>query len=174
MKKFSIALLFLFNLAAFPASAADAPASDASIKQLIEITNSKKMLDGLMPQMDAMMKSSMQQALAGNKMTAEQEAVVLEMQKELATLLKNEMTWETIEPMFLEIYKKSFTQKEIEGMLSFYQSPAGQAVIKKMPLVMQMTMQMMERRMAVMMPKLEKISAESVEKLKKVSEQPKG
>lgn len=174
MKKFSIALLFLFHLAAFPALAADAPASDASIKRLIEITNSKKMLDGVMSQMDAMMKPSMQQALAGQKMTAEQETVLLEMQKELTTLLKNEMTWETLEPMFLEIYKKSFTQKEIDGMLSFYQSPAGQAVIKKMPLVMQMTMQMMENRMAVLIPKLEKISAESVEKLKKVSEQPKG
>lgn len=174
MKKFSIALLFLFHLAAFPALAADAPASDASIKRLIEITNSKKMLDGVMSQMDAMMKPSMQQALAGQKMTAEQETVLLEMQKELTTLLKNEMTWETLEPMFLEIYKKSFTQKEIDGMLSFYQSPAGQAVIKKMPLVMQMTMQMMESRMAVLIPKLEKISAESVEKLKKVSEQPKG
>lgn len=174
MKKFSIALLFLFNLAAFPALAEDAPASEPSIKRLIEITNSKKMLDGVMSQIDAVMKSSTQQALAGQKMTAEQEAVLFEMQKELTTLLKNEMTWETLEPMFLEIYKKSFTQKEIDGMLSFYQSPAGQAVIKKMPFVMQTTMQMMQSRMAVLMPKLEKISAESVEKLKKIPEKPKG
>jgi hypothetical protein len=174
MKKFSVALLFLFHLAAFPALAADAPASDASIKRLIDIVDSKKMLDSVMSQMDAMMKTSTQQALAGQKMTAEQEAVMLEMQNELNTLLKNEMTWETLEPMFLEIYKKSFTQSEIDGMLSFYQSPAGQAVIKKMPLVMQTTMQMMERRMVVLMPKLEKISTDSIAKLKKVSEKPKG
>lgn len=38
--------------------------------------------------------------------------------------------------MMIGIYLQSFTQKDVDGMLRFYKSKAGQAVIAKMPVVM--------------------------------------
>nr|WP_276510032.1 DUF2059 domain-containing protein [Niveibacterium umoris] len=75
--------------------------------------------------------------------------------------------------MFLDIYQKTFTQKEVDGMLSFYKSPAGQAVIKKMPQVMQASMQIMQARMSKLVPQIQQITAEGAEKMKALSAQPK-
>ena len=60
------------------------------------------------------------------------------------------------------IYKQSFTQKEVNGMLDFYKSEPGQAVIAKMPLVMQNTMQAMQARMNTTFPKLQKLQQDAI------------
>jgi uncharacterized protein len=167
-----LALALCLSAAMLPATAADKPASEASIKRLMEVSDSKKLVDNVMLQMDSMMKASMQQALADQALTAEQEKVMLETQEKLAGVVKDEMKWETLEPVFLDIYQKTFTQKEVDGMLAFYKSPAGQAVIKKMPQVMQTSMQIMQERMSKLVPKIQEISTEGAEKMKAVSPQP--
>lgn len=174
MRIAQLALALFLCATVLPASAADKPASEASIKRLMEISDSKKLVDSVMLQMDSMMKTSMKQALAGQALTAEQEKVMLETQEKLASVMKEELKWEAIEPMFLDVYQKTFTQQEVDGMLSFYSSPAGQAVIKKMPLVMQTSMQIMQAHMSKLMPKIQQISAEGAEKMKSLSPQPKG
>ncbi|GAA5177006.1 hypothetical protein GCM10025771_13350 [Niveibacterium umoris] len=173
MRIAQLALALFISVAVLPATAAEQPASEASVKRLIEITNSKKLVDNAMLQMDAMMKASMKQALADQSLTAEQEKVMIETQEKLAGLVKEELKWEMLEPMFLDIYQKTFTQKEVDGMLSFYKSPAGQAVIKKMPQVMQASMQIMQARMSKLVPQIQQITAEGAEKMKALSAQPK-
>ena len=64
------------------------------------------------------------------------------------------------------IYRNTFSQAEVDGMLGFYRSPAGQAVIAKMPLVMQNTMQSMQGRMAVMMPRIQELQRDTVARLR--------
>ena len=120
------------------------------------------------------MKSSIKQAVAGQSLTPEQEMVKLEMQGKMAAMLREELSWESLEPMYIEIYRKTLTQREVDGMLSFYTSPAGRAVILKMPLVMQSTMQAMQGRMSTFMPKIQQLCAEGAEKMKNVSPQQNG
>lgn len=172
MRIAQLALAFFLSATVLPATAADKPASEASVKRLIEVTNARKLIDGVMQQMDEVMRASMKQATAGQTLSAEQEAVLLEMQAKLSSTVKEELTWDALEPMFLDIYQTSFTQKEVDGMLAFYKSPAGQAVIKKMPQVMQTTMQVTQARMSKIIPKLQQITAEGAEKMKAVSPQP--
>jgi hypothetical protein len=68
--------------------------------------------------------------------------------------------------MFIDIYKRSFTQGEIDGMLSFYKTDAGKALISKMPVVMQNSMQAMQSKMATTMPQIQQLQRETIEKLK--------
>jgi len=157
-----LSLCIVFN----PVFAAEKEASDASIRELLEVTQSKKMLDGMMAQMDSVMQRSMQQSLHGVTLTDEQQKIMNEMQAKTMALLKKEMSWDSMEPVLVDIYKRSFTQPEVNGMLDFYKSPAGQAVIAKMPLVMQNSIQMMQNKMSTMMPKLQQLQQETMERLK--------
>jgi len=50
-------------------------------------------------------------------------------------LVKEELNWATFEPMMVEVYRNTFSQHEVDGMLTFYRSEAGQAVIAKLPTV---------------------------------------
>lgn len=162
---FKLVLLSLF-LVINPAFAADNEASDASIRELLEVTQSKKMLDGVMAQMDSLMQRSMQQSLQGATLTEEQQKIMNEMQAKMVVLLKEEMSWDSMEPALIDIYKRSFTQPEVNGMLDFYRSPTGQAVIAKMPVVMQNSMQLGQSKMRTMMPKLQQLQQETMARLK--------
>ena len=52
-------------------------------------------------------------------------------------------------------------------MLAIYKTTAGQAVIKKMPLVMQRSIAMMQEIMSPMMPKMQAIVRDAMRTLKK-------
>ena len=158
--------ILLAYVAMCPAIAAEAPASETSVRELLSITQSQKLLDGTMGQVDAMMQRSMKQALAGQTLTADQQRIMDNMRTKMIALFREDMKWEMLEPMFIDVYKQSFTQKEVDGMLDFYKSEPGQAVIAKMPLVMQNTMQAMQGRMAVMLPKLQQLQQDAIAELK--------
>jgi len=158
--------ILLAYVAMCPAIAAEAPASETSVRELLTITQSQKLVDGTMGQVDAMMQRSMKQALAGQTLTADQQRIMDNMRTKMIALFREDMKWETLEPMFIDVYKQSFTQKEVDGMLDFYKSEPGQAVIAKMPLVMQNTMQAMQGRMAVLLPKLQQLQQDAIAELK--------
>ena len=162
-------LLASMLIAIAPLSAKAQQASESSVRELMEVTKSRQMLDEMWGQMDAFLQEAMRQALAGKTPTPEQQVAFDEMSTKLVALLRAEMTWELLEPRFLELYQQTFTEEEVAGMLEFYRSPAGQAVIDKMPQVMQRSLGMMHDITQSMMPKLRQIQAETIEKLKQGS-----
>lgn len=148
------------------ASAAEVPASAASIKEVLSVTDVKAMLDKMWPQIDAMMSTQIQQCLKGQVLSANQQEALNQMRGKMIASMKDELSWEKMEPLYIEVYQKSFTQDEIDGMLAFYKSPAGAAVVKKLPVVMQETMIAMQQRIGPMMQRMQKDTQESVGKLK--------
>ena len=159
------AALFL-ALSMHPALGAETRASDASIRELLTVSQSKKLVDGAMGQMDTMMQASMKQALAGKAIPPNQQKILDDMRPKMLALVTEELKWEILEPMFIDIYRQSFSQTEIDGMLAFYKTPAGQAVIAKMPLVMQGTMKSVQARIMAIMPRLQQLERETIAQLR--------
>ena len=144
---------------------ADEAASEASIRTIMEVTHTKELLESAAAQLDGSVQSSMQQALAGQQISAEQQAILDEMRTKIVKLFGDALQWNQLEPVFIDIYRRTFTQSEIEGMLSFYKTDAGKALIAKMPLAMQNSMQAMQARMATIMPQVQQLQKETFEKL---------
>ncbi|MES2822615.1 MAG: DUF2059 domain-containing protein [Pseudomonadota bacterium] len=145
---------------------AETKPSDASLDELLTITDSQKLIDGMWPQMDAMLKTSEKQALGEVTLNEEQQKISDKTQEKMATLFKEEFAYDKMKPMIIKIYKESFSQEEIDGMVTFYKSKAGKAVIKKMPTVMQSTMANVQAQMSQIIPKLQKIQQESIDEIK--------
>lgn len=163
MKKLiAITGLCLISMTAF----ADSKPSDASLNELLTITDSKALIDGMWPQVEAMMNNAAKQAVGSSTLNSEQEKVMQEANAKVAAVFKEEFSYEKMKPMMINIYKESFSQDEVDGMISFYKSAAGQAVIKKMPVVMQSTMTNVQTQMSSIMPKIQKIQQEAVEQVK--------
>lgn len=162
MKRYAFALittlLSSFTFAATP--------SEDSLRELMRITDMPRMLESSMAQVDAVMETTMQQALAGQEISAADQKVLQEMQGEMVALLKEEMSWAQLEPVFMQIYSDSLSQSEVDGMLEFYRSDAGKAVIAKMPVIMQNSMQLMQQKMGSMMPKMQEIQQAAITKIK--------
>src|SRR5262249_16135383 len=131
------------------------------------------LIDGMYAQVDATMQKSIQDALGGQQLTPEQQKIFDDMRARMIVILKDTMNWETLEPMFIDLYKKTFPQQEGDGMPAFYKSNAGKAVIAKLPLVMQNTMGMMQNRLAAMMPKVQQLQQETMAQLRDTAPKPK-
>ena len=58
------------------------------------------------------------------------------------------------------------TQKEVDGMIAFYKTEAGIAVIEKMPQVMQLSMELVMELMQKISPRIQQISVDATNKLK--------
>ncbi|SDR02306.1 hypothetical protein SAMN05428982_2927 [Pseudoxanthomonas sp. CF385] len=159
MKKWMLCLMFVVASPVFGATAA--PASEASVRELLEVTKTRQMLDQVYGQVDTMYANSMRQAFGGT-LTADQQARVDRLSTRMMALMKKELSWEVLAPMYMDIYQKSFTEEELQDMLAFYRTPGGQAVVDKMPVVMQHTMQAMQTRMGALMPAMQQLLADEL------------
>ena len=154
-------------------AAADAPASEASVRQLMVETESRKLLDSIHAQVDASLEAGMKAGLGDTKLTPSQQKIMDDMRRKMGALLQDELSWEHFEPLIVDVYRQSFSQKEVDGMLAFYRSEAGRAVIAKMPHAMEITMKRTQQMVADMNPKMQKIIAEMLEAIKADAEQQK-
>ena len=62
--------------------------------------------------------------------------------------------------MYLRIYQDSLNQAEVDGMIAFYKTPAGQAVIKKLPVLVQKVMAELPVIMGPVMQKIQPLAME--------------
>lgn len=160
-------LAILLCLCSAPlALAAEPTPSDESIRQLLDVTQARRLLDGMTPQIEAAMKQEIRRTL-GNKVPNEQQQAILnDMQSKLLAVVQGELRWDLLEPQLITLYKEAFTQEEVEGILQFYRSSVGQAMVNKMPLVMQGSMRMMQSQMQRIGPKVKAIEQDAIRQMK--------
>jgi hypothetical protein len=149
-----------------PSPTPQAPPSEASIKQLLEVAQARKLVDSIMGQMDNLMAQTMAQATKGQTVPPKVQKEIDQGRSEMLAMMKDLLDWSKLEPLYVRVYQKSFSQQEVDGMIAFYKTPAGQAVIGKMPAVMQNTMDEMQQMMAPVMQKIQKTQQDVAAEMK--------
>jgi len=114
--------------------------SEASIKELLELTQqSRKVTDSVTAQINQLMNSAIEQVTKGEKLPPNAQNRVDQDKSEIAKMMHDILDYDKVLPMDVRIYQKSFTQAEVDGLVAFYKTPAGQALISKMPVVVENT-----------------------------------
>jgi uncharacterized protein len=167
-QRFGTALLWILMSASTAVAANSAPASDASIRQMLDLTNARQLISSMKGQMDTVMNTAMQNAMRGQTLTPERQAVIDRMTAKMSAVVSDMLNWDDLLPMYIRIYRDSFTQDEIDGVIKFYKSAAGQAYLKKLPLVMQNVMREMQGFMKPALDKMQVIQKESLQELKEL------
>jgi len=85
-------------------------------------------------------------AQAGGSLTPEQKVALDEFQKKLAAAAELQIGWKTMEPAFADIYGKAFTEEQMDAIIAFYKTPAGSALLEKMPGINQQANQLMQSK----------------------------
>ena len=163
--KLVVTLVFAV-FAAQAALAQDAKPSEASVRQLFEVMHSSKLLEAYMTQIDSTVRASMQQALAGQQLNPKQKKILDDMGRQIDSLVKAQLNWPAIEPLMIDVYRNTFSQHEVDGMLAFYRSEAGQAVIAKLPTAMQQSMTGIQSHAQALTPKIVQLEKDTAAQLK--------
>ena len=156
----------LVQAAENPSAAPSAAPTEASIKQLLEVSQSRKLVESVMTQMDNLMLQSIAQATKGQPIPPKVQNDIDKRRNELLAMMRELLDWKKLEPMYVRIYQKTFTQPEVDGMIAFYKTPAGQAVMSKMPAAMQNTIDEMQQMMGPVMQKMQQMQQDVVAEMK--------
>jgi hypothetical protein len=80
-------------------------------------------------------------------------------------LLAQAYDWKKLEPAYEDVYNKIYTEEEIDGVVAFYQSPVGKAYSAKNPAATAATIEVSNRLMSDVTPKLKKLAEELITNL---------
>jgi hypothetical protein len=159
---FMVKLITLLASLIFASLAHCAPASLESIDRLVADTKLEKLFDTMSTNVDQVMRRSMEASTQGQQLSPAQRRVIDATAAKFVQVMREEMTWDKMRPLYVQIYQESFTQEEIDGLIAFYESPAGVAFVEKMPFVMQKSMSIMQSRMAPMLEKMKAAMKEAI------------
>lgn len=159
-------------LAAPPLHAQDSRPTEASVRRVLAAARLDTILDSYGTQIEASLRSGMQRELAGQTLNAEQRAIMNQMQDKMVALMHEEMDWQRMEPRIIELYRNTFTQGEVNGMLKWYTSPTGKAVVAKEPLVTQQMADYAQERVQDVVPRLMQLQKDTIAQLKAAASPP--
>jgi hypothetical protein len=143
--------------------AADNAPSEESIKRLLEVAQTHKAVDTRMSQFDLRLKAVMQQVAQGQPVSPELQEIFDRCRSDVVVIMREEFTWDKLEPIYVRIYQKSFTQSDIDSMIAFYKNktPVSQATINKMPLVTRNTEDELQKIMSPVMQRIQRMQVEA-------------
>jgi len=136
---------------------ADEASKTAKVEEFFRISHTEEMLNQTLTMVLNQSKSGMMQQMMGVTQTQAQTDSTNELQTKMVAILANSMSWEKLKPIFVKAYADAFTEEELDGMLVFYKSPAGQALIVKTPSIMAKTMNLTQQIVASAMPEIQKL-----------------
>jgi len=164
--------LFTFVLSLLLSTLAYAePPSPESVDKLLTLVRTEKLLDSVLQNVEGMMKSSINRSYQGKQITPEARKTTEAFTEKVLVLIKEELSWEKMKPLYIQIYSESFTQEEIDGLLVFYASPVGQAYVEKLPAVTQKSMALTQAHMAPLMQRVQEAMRQAAAEAKAAKQQ---
>ena len=132
---------------------------EAKIERILELTNAKALMDQMFNQAKTMSAS-----MVSKDVPPEQWAKVEELQAKMLDLVKARLSWDKMRPQYVSVYSETFSDEEITGILAFYESPAGRAMLAKMPTLLSKSMSVAQAQMGDIVPEIERLTRESLRK----------
>ncbi|RZU41974.1 DUF2059 domain-containing protein [Edaphobacter modestus] len=161
-------LALLLSLAIAPLAHADDASKRAKVEELIQITKLNQLMGQMTNQMTARMKTLADQQSANRSFTPAQQKLVTDYVTQIQTITQNAVSWEKIKPTVVQVYIDTYTDQELDGILAFYHSPAGQALIAKSPQLMTRTMQLVQTQMNEVQPQMRQANEDFTRKMKEL------
>ena len=131
-------------VATHPAAAQQPATADAThraaIQRLMAVTRVREMTEG-----------NIESVLAAQLRQAPQLAPHAGL---LRDFYREQMDWKVLEPEYTRIYLEVFTEPEVRELIVFYETPLGQTMLTKLPLLMAKSNEFAARRIQAAMPQL--------------------
>ncbi|KTF41664.1 DUF2059 domain-containing protein [Xanthomonas translucens] len=147
-------LAALLALAASPALAE--PPSDGDVNRLLSASRAQNMLDSMLPQIEAMQRQQFAQLTAQRPLDAAQQQKVQQIQERTQATVRKALSWQEMRPLYVSLYKQSFSRQDVLAMAEFYESPAGQSMLDKTPQLMQNLMGAIQQKITPLFADLQK------------------
>jgi hypothetical protein len=155
MKRLAFVLVLLFCL---PVSLrADDASKRAKVQEMLDLLHIDRTMDQLMTLLQKQATAATNAQMSSSGASADQKARVDAFQKQLFDYIDSQLSWKSMQADYVDMYAQTFTEDEIDGMLAFYKSPAGTAMIAKTPELTQKSSAMAQKKLLAVAPQIQKM-----------------
>lgn len=130
------------------------PPSDESLLKMMNALQLQTTLDQMVAQMDSGMKKGLKESLHGKELDPLQTAELSQLQLKMSATIKEDLSFAKVKDVYLQVYRETFTQDEVNGINAFLASPAGKAMLSKIDGATRKASSILQERMG---PTLQKI-----------------
>jgi hypothetical protein len=166
-----IALLPLVLCASLGSAHADEASKRAKAQEMLSLLHvervSQQITSSIMKQA-----SGMPQQLFGGEVPPESKAKFEAFEQKLQAMTEAQIGWKVLEPEYIALYAKTYTEPELDAILAFYKSPAGQSMLTKSPELSSQSVQLVQVRMATLQPQMQKLAEDFVQDTKPAAARP--
>jgi uncharacterized protein len=103
------------------------------------------------------MRKSLDEAQNGKRLNHAQQEAYERGRERMVGVLNTRYNWDSVRDIYLRSYQAAFTQDELDGIIAFYRTPAGAALVTKMPLLQQSLMHEIQAWMKPMIKEIQKV-----------------
>ena len=147
---------------------ADDASKAAVIDELLTVTHRDTLMQRTLRQVLDTQRARLEQ----NEPFKSNKAMADEFVDRMTTLLSDKMNWSKLKPAVTKLYTDNFTEDELAAMVAFYKSPAGQAVLTKLPMGMADSVKIAQQKMDELRPEVSRLAREITEKYQKPKSTP--
>ncbi|MCK4809888.1 MAG: DUF2059 domain-containing protein [Candidatus Omnitrophica bacterium] len=139
----------------------------ALAEELLVLMNTKENIERSFEIIKEMQKSQLQQMNVPGKESFEKAQAIRE---KVMDLISQELSWDKLKDDYITVYADTFSEKELEGIINFYKTPVGKKFTEKTPELMKKSMDISQKQMQELMPKLQSITKGMLEELEEAIE----
>jgi hypothetical protein len=151
-------LALLLTLQIFPSNAyADDVSRREKVEQLFKLTHLEQTYGQIMTQVMAQTQQVTKQMFPDGAMTDAQKKELADFNNRATALVENSISWESMKPEYVKLYADVYTEDELDGIIAFYSSPVGQAMLTKTPALLKASSEIAMNRMTEIQPKMRQL-----------------
>jgi hypothetical protein len=152
--------LALLLVLALPFSSVSAHADDAShrakAEEMMTLLHSERLAEQVSTNLKKQVTDAANRVIGANP-TPEQKAQATDVENKAFKMIDDQIGWKAMEPGFTDVYAKNFTDAELDAIIAFYKSPAGEALLVKMPDINTQVGEFGSSKMSTLEPQLKQL-----------------
>ncbi len=159
--------------AAAPAPKPIDPTKAALIAEMITLNHSEQTVNQFLDQYKAAVRKNIEEGFParlrqqGITDPGKFQPDIVQFEDRIVGVLGERLTWGRMKPAFESLYDETFTVEQLKGIVDFYKSPAGEAMLAKMPVLSARSSQIGQAQIRDLAPEMQKMTQDFVEELKK-------
>ncbi|MGA9235944.1 MAG: DUF2059 domain-containing protein [Desulfobacterales bacterium] len=161
MRRIGVSVLLSLCIASL--GYADSQTHRQAAEEVLRLTKVDKMLGPLVDQIQQVQIQQLQQM----NLSREAYSAAQRYLQRINDLVAREMQWQEIKNDYIGLYTDAFTEQELHQLIQFYSTPLGRKVVDKMPVLMEQSMQLGQKKMMNIMPEIQALSEEMIQEIQK-------
>jgi hypothetical protein len=154
-RSFALVAALALSAHAFVAHADDAT-KRAKVEQMLTVTKTDTISQNMLANVPVRVKTlaARQPAVAGAA-TPEQKKLADDYLNQMGTIAQGGANWTALKPKVVDLYMSTYTEADLDGILAFFKTPAGQDYVAKSPELSGKTVDILQGAISALQPQFE-------------------